>query len=707
MFIPRVSLMRSFFIVVSLAALIISPIACGGGGGGGDSDDPPPVTVPSVVSTTPSDGASQVSSDTDVILNFSEEMNPTSVVTGFGIATYSGITTAVWQVGSTRVDFSFDPLLSEDTHYIVTLAAAVLDAEGTSLGSAYSFSFDTGSIPIATINSPADGATNVSTSPTINITFTEDMDATSVEDEFGVIGYSGTLTFTWNTLADLDITFDTALDPNLTYIISLLPFAKDAQGTPLGVSHQVTFSTGSTIATGAISGVIDDDPDSNYDNNLENTTVILFDHDFTSTDGPAPILASADASGAYHFSFLEDGDYWVMALQDTNGDGEIGGDKFVESGDSAGIWSDLASFSIDMITVSGGGEESGISFTLLDTEAISGEVTYAGSNTTEAYSASSTVFVGAFTSSELSGVAPDYGAESSTADEEDFDSGTNIWNYAINSFFQSPSARMMTGSYFVGAYIDLDNDSSFDADMDGDGDFDDGEPAGVFASAVPILATGQDASGVDIIAYDTITIFGSMDAMTVMDVEVPYEGATVSLLDYPVTASTDASGDYFMSFVPIGMELAVHAEPQSGSSLMPYNTQYFTMGSRQAYMGNSDPNADGVRGFFLGSSVLDDVGALCNVTVNPSRAQIGGSSNVVGAEILFASSTVYYMDSEMNCGYSSIQADGDPAFFIFNVDADDFIASGNKASISTSGGVTVTADIPVRQGEFTWVELID
>jgi len=700
------SLPRSYFIAAILTVLALSVVACGGGGGGG-GEDPPPVTVPTVVSTTPSDGADQIPNDTEIIINFSEAMNPTSVVTGLDIASHSGTTTAMWQVGSTRVDLSFDPLLLEDTHYVVTLDASVLDAEGTSLGAAYSFSFWTGSIPVATINSPADGATNISTSPTINITFTEDMDNGSVEDEFGVIGYPDTFNFNWNTVTNLDITFDTALDADTTYTVSLLPFAEDAQGTPLGVSHQVTFSTGSTIATGAISGVIDDDPDSNYDNNLEATTMVLFDHDFTNTDGPAPILASADASGAYHFSFLEDGDYWVLALQDTNGDGEIGGDKFVESGDSAGIWSEVRSFSIDSVTVTGGGVQSGISFTLLDTEGISGEVTYAGSNTAEAYSSSSTLFVGAFTSSELAG-APDYGAESSTDEDDVFDSNTNTWTYAINAFFEDPGGqRMLTGSYFIGAYIDLDNNSTFDPDRNGDGDYDDGEPAGVFASAVPILSTGQDATGVDIVTYDTITIFGHMDGMATMDNEVPYEGATVTLLDYPVTASTDSSGYFIMDFVPIGLDLAVHAEPGSGSSLMPFNTQYYTVSTNQAYRPMGDPSAEGTRGFFLGSSVLDDVGTLCSIAVDPSLAQIVGNSDVIGGEVIFGSSTVYYMDSNMKCDYSSIQADGDPTFFIFNVDADDYISSGNKASIRTSGSATVTVDIPVRQGELTWVELMD
>ena len=703
---------RPFFIVASLAVLSISVVACGGGGG---EDPPPVVTVPTVVSTTPADGTTQVPNDTDVILNFSEAMNPTSVVISLDIASYSGTTTAVWQVGNARVDLSFDPLLSEDTHYVVSLDAAVLDAEGTSLGSAYSFSFDTGSVPIAVINSPAPGETSVDLNPIISIGFSEPMDTTSVRDNFGVPPYSGSYDFTWGdngngTASSLDISFDSSLSADTTYTVSLLPFAEDAQGTALGVPYQVTFSTGVALATGAISGVIDDDPDSNYDNNLEDTIMALWDHDFTNTEGSNPVLGTADASGAYHFSFLEDGNYWILAMQDTNGDGQIGGDKFAETGDSIGVWSDVQSLSINTITVTGGAEQSSISFDLLDTEGISGEVTYAGSDTVTAYSSVSTVFVGAFSSPALSG-DPDYGATSSTDDSDDFDSDTNTWNYAINAFFEDPGGqRMMTGSYFVGAFIDLDNDSSFDPDRNGDGDFDDGEPAGMFSSAVPIIDTGHDAVGIDITIYDSIMLFGNVDAITdTTNLDgVLYQGATVSLLDYPLEAISNSSGMFTMPFAPLGVNVAIHGEPQGGSSLLPFNSQYRDISSGDAYMPFTAPGADGIQLILLAEDVVSYFGTLCNVTVDSSKAIIGGNFNITDGEVLFASGTVKYVDSQFNCSHTSnVSSTEGPSFFIFNADATLFTDNKGDISGSIGGVVTPTETIPVRNGEFTWVELRD
>ncbi|UCG38804.1 MAG: Ig-like domain-containing protein [bacterium] len=712
---------RWAIVMVVLFSLLL-PLACGGGGGGGGEEEPPPVTVPTVISTIPTDGADQVPNDTDVIINFSEAMNPTSVVTGLNVASHSGTITAVWEVGNARVTLSFDPLLLEGTHYVVTLASSVLDAEGTSLASAYSFSFDTGTIPIADIVSPSPGQTNVGLDPVVSISFSEPMDTNSVAGNFGVSGYPGSLIFTWGDngngmYSSLDVSFATSLTPDTTYTASLLPFAEDAEGTPLGVSHQRTFSTGGALATGAIQGVISDDPQSNFDNNLEETIVALFDHNFIDTEGPQPVLASADAGGAYHFSYLSPGNYWVLALQDSNGDGITGGDKFVETGDSAGVYSDIMSLSLNTVTVAAVAV-TGISFQLLDTEAISGEVVYAGTDTTDAYSPGSALFAAAFSTMDLS-VDPDYGTESDTGSSDDFDSATKTWNYAINAYFGPPGfSRMDTGHYYIGAYIDLNGNSNFDPDKNLDGDFDDGEPAGLFPTAVPILATGQDAVGIDITAYDTITAFGQVEAVddTTTLSGSPYAGATVTLLDYPLQASSGSSGEFLMSFVPIGRTLALHVEPQAGSVLFPYNTGYVTISADHAYKPVSEPSNDGVHASLVHPDVMTFIGALCGVTINSSRAQIagqayysgGGNPPIVGAEVLFAAGTVKYIDTQFNCTHTSTQdvSDG-PQFFIFNVDPALFAGNRGVIAASVSGGIVDTVTVPVRGGEFTWAELED
>jgi hypothetical protein len=143
---------------------------------------------------------------------------------------------------------------------------------------------------------------------------------------------------------------------------------------------------------------------------------------------------------------------------------------------------------------------------------------------------------------------------------------------------------------------------------------------------------------------------------------------------------------------------------------MPYNSQYSFVTSLDAYRPSS-PDGDGWGAFLVDPPVAQFIGSFCGVNVDTDLAMIGGNSNLIGGEILFAAaSTVYYVDTQFNCSHSSLQNvdEGGPNFFIFNVDEDDPLISGNRASIAASeGGSSISVDIPVRNGEFTWVQILD
>jgi len=710
------NLLRSYLVLTLPAALIISAAACGGGGSGGGGDTPT-VTVPTVLSTVPDDGATGVRPDSEVSIQFSEEMDAVSVFNNTTIDPNPSNVNYTWLSGSTLVRFSPAAGWADSTHYTITIGASAQDAQGTSMGSAYMFSFDTGDIPIATIISPAPGETNVGLSPVISISFSEPMDTGSVADNFGVSGYSGYLNLSWSgagMASSLDVSFATSLTADTTYTATLLPFAEDQEGTSLGVPSSVTFSTGASLATGSVSGTIDDDPASAYDDDLEDTIVALFDHPFYYTDGPAPLITYCDSLGAYHFSYVAPGVYYLLALQDTNGDGETGGpDAILEAGDSLGIYDDITADPIEsgftsvVVTASA---VTGIDFSLLDPEAIVGDVSYAGVDTTTA--SISDAYTGAFTSGDLT-KDPLYGYQSRWDDSSQFDPDARIWHYAINAFFET-GARMAFGNYYIGAYIDLNGNGDFDPDLDLDGDYEDGEPAGIFPGAVLINTIGQDAVNIDITAYDTITAFGAVQAITdTANLDgAPYEGATIGILGYPPLAATSGTdGMFYLPFTPLGFgeSLALHAEPKSGSTLMPYNSQYGFATSADAYRPNSAPGKEGWSVMMVDPDVAEYIGSLaCSVVVDTDLAFVAGNSNVLGGEVLFpTSNTVYYVDSQMNCSHSSLQdvSDG-PNFFIFNVDEDDPLISGNRASVTASlSGPAVTVEIPVRNGEFTWVDL--
>ncbi len=652
-------------------------------------------------------------------------MDKTSVQSNTSITSVAGTFSTVsysWEALDTKMVMSPTTAMVDNTRYEVAISSQTLDAEGDSMAAAYMFSFTTGSIPTGLFTHPVDGATNVAVATTVGVQFSEPMDTQSVEDSFSFMGasYAGTLTFTWtNGDQDLEVSFNPQLSSGVTYIATLLPGAEDIQGTPLESFDKITFATGSTLATGSISGVITDDPDSSFDDSLGETFVALFDHNFMDTQGPNPTITQSDVSGAYSFSYLNPGLYYLMALQETNGDGELGGDELA-SGDSIGFYSDITQLSAAFDSVSVAAVAvTGIDFTLLDTEAIIGDVSYAGANTTLAYS--SNAYIGAFTSTDISG-SPPYSAVA--WNPENFDPGTNLWDYSINSYFTSPmGSRLPAGTYYVGAFIDY-YDDGYDPDFDGDGDYEDGEPAGMFLNAlnyVSILETGHDAIGVDITTYDAITIHGPIQQVNLASPIVtspfditPYTGGVVSLLFYPLKAASDSTGDFTMQFVPLGPTLAVHGEPAVGSTLIPYNSKYAVFTTADAWRPVSDPG-EVMEVSLISPTVAAWLGSLCSVTVDPGKALIAGSvsdiagSYVIGAEIIFAGQTVNYIDSGMNCNNTTTQdLGGGPQFLIFNVDAANAtLYPDNKASIfaSDSSAIFDSAVIPVWNGEFTWVEL--
>ena len=721
--------MKRVILAISLVALMgVIFAACGGGGGGGGGSTTPPGTVPTVLSVFPVDGSDQVSTNTDISITFSEAMDKTSVQSNTSITSVAGTFSTVsysWEALDTKMVISPTAAMADSTKYVVSIASQTLDAEGDSMAAAYMFSFTTGSVPTGLFTHPNDGDTNVAVATTVGAQFSEPMDTQSVEDSFGFMGagYAGTLTYTWtNVDQDLEVSFSPQLSSGVTYTATLLPGAEDIQGTPMELYSKISFATGSTLATGSISGVISDDPDSSFDDSLGETFVALFDHNFMDTQGPQPTLTQSDASGAYHFSYLSPGLYYALGLQETNGDGELGGDELT-SGDSMGWFSDITQLSaaFDSISVAAIAV-TGIDFTLLDTEAIIGDISYAGLNTTLAYS--SNAYIGAFTSTDISAMSgtPPYSAVAWNTDN--FDPGTNLWDYSINSYFSSPfGTRLPTGTHYVGAFIDFFDDG-YDPDIDFDGDYEDGEPAGMFINAVnsvSILETGHDAIGVDITTYDAITLHGPIQQVDLASpigtgspfVSTPYPGGEVSLLSYPLKAAGDSTGDFTMQFVPLGPTLAIHGKPAAGSTLIPYNSKYAVFTTADAWRPVSDPG-EVTEVNLISPSVAAWLGSLCSVTVDTGKALIAGQINdsvtgnsVLGAEVLFAGPAVKYIDTGMNCNNTTTQdmGGGGPQFLIFNVDST--LYADNKALISASQSSTIidSAYIPVVNGEFTLVDM--
>ena len=106
----------------------------------------PDTTPPTVVSTTPDDGAINVALDVTMQIEFSEPIDPSSMEEGGIIITPEmgdGIVT--WTDGGSTLNFEPDnPLLDDTAYYLVIIEGAVRDFAGNFLSGNYSVTFTTG-----------------------------------------------------------------------------------------------------------------------------------------------------------------------------------------------------------------------------------------------------------------------------------------------------------------------------------------------------------------------------------------------------------------------------------------------------------------------------------------------------------------------------------------------------------------------------------
>jgi hypothetical protein len=106
-------------------------------------------TIPTVFATVPANNATGTAIDTVVSVVFSEPMDEESVTDGANFSLVaSGATegvagTLAYNADANTVTFTPDEALAYDTEYTATVAAGVLDAEGSALEEGYAFSFTT------------------------------------------------------------------------------------------------------------------------------------------------------------------------------------------------------------------------------------------------------------------------------------------------------------------------------------------------------------------------------------------------------------------------------------------------------------------------------------------------------------------------------------------------------------------------------------
>ncbi|HUQ19901.1 MAG TPA: Ig-like domain-containing protein [Gemmatimonadaceae bacterium] len=214
----------------------------------------PDVTAPTVTSSSPSHGSTNVPLASTITATFSEPMDAITVnATNFILKTSGGtaIPALVTYNATTRTALlTPSTALPSASPLTATITTGIKDVAGNRLASDFSFSFTTrDEIPPTVVSiSPSNGSTGLATNVPLTITFSEAMDVASVTASIalkvtssgvtvpGSVSYNpSTLTATFTPAASL--AFATS------YTLTVSPVAKDASGNALTASTSSTFST--------------------------------------------------------------------------------------------------------------------------------------------------------------------------------------------------------------------------------------------------------------------------------------------------------------------------------------------------------------------------------------------------------------------------------------------------------------------------------
>lgn len=213
-------------------------------------------TAPAVSETTPLNNSTDVAIDQAVVVTFSEAMKVSSVnTTTFTLS--NGITAVAGAVDYTGMVATFTPSadLEYSTLYTALITVGATDTAGNALAGIHTFSFTTLAevdltAPEINATHPIDNAIDVSRNQVVSLTFSEEMDASSISTSTftlsGGSSVSGTVDYSGTTAT---FSPDNMLAAGVLYTATITTGVTDLAGNALAENTEWTFTTGGS-ATG-------------------------------------------------------------------------------------------------------------------------------------------------------------------------------------------------------------------------------------------------------------------------------------------------------------------------------------------------------------------------------------------------------------------------------------------------------------------------
>jgi hypothetical protein len=203
---------------------------------------------PTVISTVPMNLATAVPVNTLVSATFSEAMNAATIngttftVTGPGATSVAG---AVTYTGSTAT-FTPTLVLPASTLFTATITTGAKDPSGEPLAANFVWTFTTAPPPTVLSTVPLNGAVAVAQSTTVSATFSEPMEASTLNTTTftlagpGTTAVTGTVSFAGSTAT---FTPAAALATGTLYTATITTGATDPTGNALAANYVWTFTT--------------------------------------------------------------------------------------------------------------------------------------------------------------------------------------------------------------------------------------------------------------------------------------------------------------------------------------------------------------------------------------------------------------------------------------------------------------------------------
>ncbi len=213
------------------------------------------MTLPTVTSTAPPNGATGVATGNQLAATFSEAMNPATIsATTFTLKLAGAPVAGAVTYSGTTATFAPSTNLLASTAYTATITTGAQDLAGNALAANYVWTFTTGSStnttrPTVTSTSPANGAQGVPVGGTVTAAFSETMAPLTITTatftlQQGATPVAGTVTSSGTTAT---FTPSGSLAAATVYTATITNGAQDLAGNALAANYVWSFTTGAVV----------------------------------------------------------------------------------------------------------------------------------------------------------------------------------------------------------------------------------------------------------------------------------------------------------------------------------------------------------------------------------------------------------------------------------------------------------------------------